>query len=114
MTREWAGGLFVLPSPMLSNERKPIVDFAAKESCRRYPDNRYAGSGELMFYAANFANQFHRVSVYVDKIFKGAKPVDLPVEQPTKFYFIINLTTAKHIGLTTPPNVLASADRVIK
>jgi ABC-type uncharacterized transport system substrate-binding protein len=67
-----------------------------------------------MSYAANDAEGFRRAAVYVDKIVKGAKPSDLPVEQPTKFEFVINLKTAKQIGLTIPPNVLARADRVMK
>ena len=71
-------------------------------------------SGGLMSYSANDIELFHRAAIFVDKILKGAKPADLPVEQPTKFEFVINLKTAKQIGLTIPANVLARADRVIK
>jgi putative ABC transport system substrate-binding protein len=94
---------------------KKIADLAIKH---RLPsmneDSPYVEAGGLMSYAANDAEQFRRAAVYVDKILKGAKPADLPVEQPTKFEFVVNLKTARQIGLTIPPNVLARADRVIR
>jgi putative ABC transport system substrate-binding protein len=110
-----AGAVLVLASPIIESHRTQIADLAAKN---RLPAIYYAPefveAGGLMSYGTSFADLFRRAATYVDKILKGAKAGDLPVEQPKKFEFIINLKTAKQIGLTIPPNVLARADRVIK
>jgi putative ABC transport system substrate-binding protein len=79
-----------------------------------FPGSDFVDSGGLMSYGPNLADSFKRAATFVDKILKGRKPADLPVEQPKKFEFIINLKTAKEIGLTIPPNVLARADKVIR
>jgi putative ABC transport system substrate-binding protein len=110
-----ANALITISSPMLGRYRKQIAELAIKNRLPSTSDGSgYVDSGFLMSYSADKANQYRRAAVYVDKILKGAKPADLPVEQPTKFEFIINLKTAKQIGLTIPPNVLARADKVIK
>jgi putative ABC transport system substrate-binding protein len=112
----WRAGAFIgLQQPTLDRLRQRIVDLAAKNRLpAMYPNSEYVETGGLTSYAADIVAMFRRTAVYVDKILKGTKPADLPVEQPTKFEFIINLKAAKQIGLTIPPNVLARADRVIK
>jgi ABC-type uncharacterized transport system substrate-binding protein len=108
-------GAFIVPPPMAFAYRRQIVDFAARKRLpSMYEDSESVEAGGLMSYGANLSDLFRRAATYVDKILKGTKPADLPVEQPTKFEFVINLKTAKQIGLTIPPNVLARADRVIK
>jgi putative ABC transport system substrate-binding protein len=106
--------LFV-PAGLASVYRKRIIEFTAKRRLpAMYNDSESPDAGGLMSYGVYLPALFHRAAFYVDKILKGTKPADLPVEQPKKFEFIINLKTAKQIGLTIPPNVLARADRVIR
>jgi ABC-type uncharacterized transport system substrate-binding protein len=109
-------GLYVLGTgTLMRTNEKRTIGFALKSRLPSVYVNRGAvEAGGLMCYAADFADSYRRVAYYVDRILKGAKPADLPVEQPTKFELVINLKTAKQIGLTIPPNVLARADRVIK
>ena len=105
----------VLTSVLTNTNRKAIVQAAAKNRLPAiYYTAEWAEIGGLLTYRASYPDLFRRAATYVDKILKGAKPADLPVEQPTKFEFIINLKAAKQIGLTIPPNVLARADKVIK
>jgi putative ABC transport system substrate-binding protein len=113
--RERARALTAAAHPVIDTNRKRIVDFAAKNQLPAiYSSSEFISAGGLMFYGVSFSDLYRRAAVYVDKILKGAKPADLPVEQPTKFEFIINLKAAKQIGLTIPPNVLARADKVIR
>ena len=115
MTRARAGALTVLGSVMFVNERRRLVDLAAKNRLPAvYAQREFVDAGGLMSYGANLADLFRRAATYVDKILKGAKPGDLPVEQPTKFELVINLKTAKALGLTIPPSLLARADEVIQ
>ena len=107
--------ILVLGNPFLGAHRKQISELAVKNRLPAiYPQSEFVEGGGLMTYAASRTDLFRRTAAYVDKILKGAKPADLPVEQPKKFEFIVNLKAAKQIGLTIPPNVLARADRVIK
>ena len=115
MTRARAGALTVLPSNMLNNERRRLVDLAAKNRLPAvYGARESVEAGGLMAYGPNLADLSRRAATYVDKILKGAKPADLPVEQPTKFELVINLKTAKALGLTIPPSLLQRADQVIE
>ena len=103
------------PSPVINTHRSRILEFATKNRLpAMYAAPEFVEAGGLMSYAPSYTDLFRRAATYVDKILKGAKPADLPVEQPTKFEFTINLKTAKQIGLTIPPTVLARADRVIR
>jgi putative ABC transport system substrate-binding protein len=107
--------VLALTGPLLLSNRTQLVDLATKNRLPAvYAQSEYAEAGGLMVYGTNIPDLFRRAATYVDKILKGAKPADLPVEQPTKFELIINLKAAKQIGLTIPPNVLARADRVIR
>jgi ABC-type uncharacterized transport system substrate-binding protein len=114
-TKARADALIALASPVLSDRRRQIADLALK---RRLPAiyfrPDFVEAGGLMSYATSFTDLSRRAATYVDKILKGTNPADLPVEQPTKFELVINLKTAKQIGLTIPPDVLARADRVFK
>jgi putative ABC transport system substrate-binding protein len=110
-----AEALLVLTGPQLNARRKEITHHAAQNHLPAiYERTEFVNDGGLMVYGANIAELSRRAATYVDKILKGAKPADLPVEQPTKFELVINLKTAKQIGLTIPPNVLARADKVIR
>ncbi len=114
-TKERAGALLVIEDLVISSHRTRILDLAVKSRLPTASQYReFAEAGGLLSYGANLPDLFRRAATYVDKILKGTKPADLPVEQPTKFELIINLKAAKQIGLTIPPNVLARADRVIR
>jgi putative tryptophan/tyrosine transport system substrate-binding protein len=115
LIKQRANGLITFPDALMLAHRKEIAEFAAKRRLASLGGwSEFADAGGLMTYGPNLTNSFRRVAFYVDKILRGAKPADLPVEQPTKFELVINLKTAKQIGLTIPPNVLARADKVIK
>ena len=113
--KERADAILVLSSPILSSQRSQVVDLAAKSRLPAiYPQSDFMDAGGLMFYGPSITDLFRRAATYVDKILKGRMPTDLPVEQPMKFEFIVNLKAAKEIGLTIPPNVLVRADKVIR
>ncbi len=115
MTRARAGALTVLPSTMFFIERRRLVALAAKHRLPAvYPSREFVDAGGLMAYGSDLADMLRRTATYVDKILKGAKPGDLPVEQPTKFELVINLKAAKALGLTIPPSMLGRADEVVE
>jgi putative ABC transport system substrate-binding protein len=114
-SKERAGAVLLLASPVLFAQRTQIAELAIKNRLpAMYPQSDYMEAGGLMYYGANTADLYRSAATYVDKILKGRTPADLPVEQPMKFEFIINLKAAKAIGLTIPPNVLVRADKVIR
>lgn len=115
MIQERPDALVVISDPLVRLNRKRILDFAARNRLpAMYTDRSYADDGGLMAYGPSFADMFRRAAAYVDKILKGAKPADLPVEQPTRFELVINLKAAKALGLTIPPSILVRADQVIQ
>ena len=115
LNKQRPDGLYVLGGPLMNANRKRITGFALKSRLPSVYGSREAvNAGGLMYYGADEAESYRRVAYYVDRILKGAKPADLPVEQPTKFELVINLKTAKQIGLTIPPEALARASKLIK
>jgi putative ABC transport system substrate-binding protein len=115
MTRDRAEAVILMPSPMLYGEHKRIVALAANSRLpAMYAAREFVEDGGLMSYGSVLTDVFRRAAAYVDKILKGANPADLPVEQPTKFELVINLKTAKTLGMTLPPTLLARADEVIE
>jgi ABC-type uncharacterized transport system substrate-binding protein len=114
-SKERADAVLVLSNEVLIRQRRQIVDLAVKSRLpATYNRPEYVEDGGLVFYGVSYTDLYRRAATYVDKILKGAKPVDLPIEQPKKFELVINLKAAKQIGLTIPPNVLARADKVIR
>ncbi len=115
MSRERAEALLVLLDPFFSFHRVRLSDLVAKSRVpAMYGSREYPEAGGLMSYGADYRHNFRRSATYVDKILKGAKPADLPIEQPTKFELVVNLKTAKALGLTIPPSLLLRADQVIE
>ena len=113
--KDRAQALITTPGGLITTQQRQVLDFAAKNRLpAMYHTSEFVEAGGLMSYGPNYTDLWRRAADFVDKILKGTKPADIPVEQPTKFEFIINLKAAKQIGLTIPPNVLARADRVIK
>ena len=115
LNKERPDGLYVSGSPLMKNNQKRTAGFALKSRLpSMYGNSERVDAGGFMSYGADLVDIYRRVATYMDRILKGAKPAELPVEQPKKFELVINLNAAKQIGLTIPPNVLARADRVIK
>jgi putative tryptophan/tyrosine transport system substrate-binding protein len=115
LNKDRPDGLYELGGPLMFANENRIVGLALKSRLPSMNRRREAvDAGGLMYYGADLADSYRRIAYFVDRILKGAKPADLPVEQPTKFELVINLKTAKQIGLTIPPEVLARANRLIK
>jgi putative ABC transport system substrate-binding protein len=115
LSKQISDGLYVPGGPIMNTYRQRIADFALKNRLPSIFSRReFVDAGGLLAYGTDLAHSYQRVAYYIDRILKGAKPADLPIEQPKKFEFVINLKVAKQIGLTIPPNMLARADRVIK
>jgi putative ABC transport system substrate-binding protein len=109
------GALITLPDGMLLANRSRILEFTAKSRFPAlFPDREFAEDGGLMAYGPSLTSNFRRSVAFVDKILKGAKPADLPIEQPTQFELILNLKTAAALGLTIPPSIVQRADRIIQ
>ncbi len=115
IAKQQPGALLVMVDAMLVSQRQRVADLAAKHHLpAMYPFREFVDSGGLMSYGASLQDNYRRAAIYVDKILKGAKPGDIPVEQPTKFELVINLKTAKALGITIPPELLLRADEVIR
>jgi putative ABC transport system substrate-binding protein len=113
--RERAQALITTPNPLINTQQRQVLDFAAKNRLpAMYPTSEFVEAGGLMSYAPNYEDLWRRTADFADKILKGTKPADMPVEQPRKFEFLVNLKTAKQIGLTIPQKMLERADKVIK
>ena len=113
--REGAQALITIAGPLITTQQRQVLDFAAKNRLpAMYPNSEFVEAGGLMSYGANYVDLWRRAADFVDKILKGTKPAEIPVEQPMKFEFIVNLNAAKQIGVTIPPNVLVRADKVIR
>ena len=115
MGKQRPDGLYVFGGPLMRANEKRIVGFALKSRLpSTYQNREFVDAGGLMYYGADLEDSYRLVAWYVDKILKGAKPADLPVQQPMKFEFVINLKTAKQLNLTIPQSVLFRADKVIR
>jgi len=113
--KERARALIVTPDPLFGTQRNRILEFATRRRLPAiFPYKEFVDAGGLMSYGPSFPDSYRRAAAYVDKILKGVKPADLPVEQPMKFEFVVNLKAAKQIGITIPPSVLYRADKIIK
>jgi putative ABC transport system substrate-binding protein len=113
--RDGAQALITSTGALIITQQRQVLDFAAKHRLpAMYTDSEWVEAGGLMSYAPSYTDLWRRAAAFVDKILKGTKPADMPVEQPTKFEFVVNLKTAKQIGMTIPQKMLERADKVIK